>query len=134
MEYSDATARFDRFLMEAAGEADLVTRHQAYTMVEGVLRAFARRLTAEEAIRFAQVLPPLLRSLFVAGWTPEEPRPRFVDRAALVKEVQALRRHHNLAPDTAIPNVAAALRRHVDPAAFDACLDILPEGARDFWA
>jgi uncharacterized protein (DUF2267 family) len=134
MEYSTASDSFNRFLLDAAGEADLVTRHQAYTMVEGVLRAFGRRLDAAEAIRFAQVLPPLLRSLFIGGWMPGEPRAGFVDRAALSQEVQALRRHHNLSPDSAIANVAATMRRHVDPAAFDCCLDTLPTGARAFWA
>jgi uncharacterized protein (DUF2267 family) len=48
------------------------------------------------------------------------------------KEVQALRADHNFAPETAIGDVASALRRHVDEAAFNRVLAKLPEGATEF--
>jgi hypothetical protein len=51
----------------------------------------------------------------------------------MTKEVQALRADHNLAPDTAILDVASALRRHVDVKNFDRVLDSLSEGAAKFW-
>jgi uncharacterized protein (DUF2267 family) len=37
-------------------------------MVQGVLQTFRRRLEISEAIRFAGVLPPVLRAIFVADW------------------------------------------------------------------
>jgi uncharacterized protein (DUF2267 family) len=40
---------------------------------------------------------------------------------------------HNFAPDTAIPDVASALRRHVDVKNFDRVLVSLPDGAAKFW-
>jgi uncharacterized protein (DUF2267 family) len=40
-----------------------------------------------------------------------------------------------MAPDTAIADVACALRRSaIDAAALDRVLASLPEGARDFWS
>ncbi|WP_462322205.1 DUF2267 domain-containing protein, partial [Halochromatium sp.] len=87
-----------------------------------------------EAIAFANVLPVGLRALFVSDWTAgEEPRD-FQDRATLTDEVRALRAAHNFSPETAIRDVAPALRRHVDEAAFERVLAQLPAGATDFWA
>lgn len=134
MDYRYASQWFDDFLATAADEAALETRNQSYTMVQGVLQVFRRRLTLEEAIAFVQVLPPMLRALFVADWDPQEPRRTDWDRAVMTREVQELRVHHNFAPDTAISDVATALRRHVDEKAFERGLAHLSEPARGFWA
>ncbi len=133
-DYARAVDVFNAFLKDAADEADMTTRHQSYTMVEGVLHAFRRRLSPADAIAFAQVLPPLVRALFVDRWDPSQARAAFGSRAEMTAEVQALRRHHNLSPEGSIANVAAALRRHVDAAAFDAALARLSPEAQRFWA
>lgn len=134
MEYRRASQKFEEFLGEVADEAGLTTRNQAYTTVQGVLLAFRRRLSLEEGIVFAQVLPPMLRALFVSDWDPAEPPKGGWDRAELTGEVQHLRRHHNFSPDTAIRNVAAVVRRHVDETAFEECLVRLPLPARNYWS
>jgi len=51
----------------------------------------------------------------------------------MTKEVQALRAVHNFAPETAIRDVASALRRNLDEVAFDRVLATLPHGATEFW-
>ena len=51
----------------------------------------------------------------------------------MTKEVRNLRKDHNFSTDTAIKDVASALRRHVDPAAFNRVLEKLPAGAIEFW-
>ncbi|MEK1889276.1 MAG: DUF2267 domain-containing protein [Phyllobacterium sp.] len=98
MEYRRACEEFERFLADVADASGLTTRHQANTMVEGVLVAFRRRLALEDAIVFVKVLPPMLRALFVKEWDPFEPRSEGWDRALLTREVKALRAHHNLSP------------------------------------
>jgi uncharacterized protein (DUF2267 family) len=128
-----ASLNFSRFLMEAREISGLTDTHQTYTMVEGVLRAFRRRLSVRDAVAFANVLPPLLRAIFVADWDVDEPPLPFEDRAVMTGEVQCLRQKHNFAPDSAIRDVATALRRHVDEDALDRVLARLPEGATDFW-
>ena len=133
VEYSRATDHFYEFLIDARDTAGLGSTHQAYTMVQGVLRAFRRRLDIKDAILFAGVLPVGLRALFVADWDTDEPRRPFEGRASMTKEVQALRADHNFAPETAIPDVANALRRHVDKDALNRVLARLPEGAAEFW-
>ncbi|WP_235019277.1 DUF2267 domain-containing protein [Tabrizicola flagellatus] len=59
----------------------LETDNLTFPAVQGVLQAFHRRLTAQQAFDFAQVLPSVLRALFVADWTAE---------------ATALRPHHSL--------------------------------------
>jgi uncharacterized protein (DUF2267 family) len=102
-------------------------------MVEGVLRAFRRRLNLQDAIRFANVLPPIVRAIFVADWNTDEPQLPFDNRAVMSREARDLRKDHNFAPETCILDVASALRRHIDQAAFDRVVASLPEGAAEFW-
>jgi len=53
--------------------------------------------------------------------------------AIMTKEVQGLRSEHNFAPETAIRDVAIALRRNLDQAVFDRVLATVPQGATQFW-
>jgi uncharacterized protein (DUF2267 family) len=133
MELQQASADFESFLADARDIAGLSTRNQTYTMVEGVFRTFRRRLVLGDAIRFANILPPLLRAIFVANWEPSEPPVPFDSRNAMTREAQALRSDHNVAPDTCLHDVAAALRRHVDENVLERLLSTLPGGASDFW-
>lgn len=133
VEYQRATDAFYKFLDDARDNSDLTTTNQAYTMVQGVLQAFRRRLELKEAIRFAGVLPAATRALFVADWNVDEPKRPFEDRAIMTKEVQSLRSGHNFSPDSAIHDVAAALRQNIDEIAFDQVLAGLPQGAQHFW-
>jgi uncharacterized protein (DUF2267 family) len=49
----------------------------------------------------------------------------------MTKDVQAQRAEHNFSPETAIGDVASALRRHMDEAAFSWVLAKLPHGATE---
>jgi uncharacterized protein (DUF2267 family) len=132
-EYQRATDDFYAFLTDARDTAGLATTHQTFTMVQGVLQVFRRRVDLREAILFAGALPPVLRAVFVADWNPDDPQRQFDDLATMTREVQTLRPDHNFAPDTAICSVASALRRHVDVKAFERVLSGLPPGAAKFW-
>ena len=132
--YLNATEDFERFLLDARNESGLNTTNMTWNMVVGVLQVFRRRLAIGDAVRFANVLPPGIRSLFVADWDPDEKRRPFEDVAAMTEEVKSLRAAHNFSPDSAIRDVAAALRRHVDESDFDALLSTLPSEARAYWS
>lgn len=101
VEYKRASMDFEQFMLDAREISGLATTHQTYTMVQGVFQAFRRRLDVKEAIGFANVLPPVLRALFVADWDLDEPRRPFEDRAIMTREVQSLRPDHNFAPRSA---------------------------------
>ena len=132
-EYSRAADHFYEFLIDARDMSDLGSTHQAYTMAQGVLQAFRRRLDFKDAILFANVLPVGLRALFVVDWDVDEPRRPFEDRETITKEVRSLRADHNFSPETAIQDVARALRKNVDERALGRALAKLPEGAVEFW-
>lgn len=133
MEYRQASRDFDAFLLDARDTAMLQTTNQAYTMVEAVMMVFRRRLSVAEALAFANVLPPVLRAVFVSDWDIAEPRTPFVGREALTREVLTFRGDHNVSPESAVADVAAALQRHVDPGAFARILDQLEPAAREYW-
>jgi uncharacterized protein (DUF2267 family) len=132
-EYQQATQDFERFMIDAREAAGHTTTNQTYTMVQGVFQAFRRRLSVTDAIAFAQVLPALLRALFVADWDTTEPQRSFDDRETITKEVQALRAAHNFAPDTSIRDVAVALHQNIPEAILNETLARLPEDAQRFW-
>ncbi len=132
MEYRQASADFDHFILDARDIAGLQTTNQAYTMLQAVLQTF-RRLEISDALLFANALPPVLRAIFIDDWDLEEPIMPFSGRVAMTREVQAFRGDHNVSPDTAIADVAAALRRNVDEAVLDRVLARLPQSAVDFW-
>lgn len=133
-DYERASAQFYAYLVDARDTAGLWSTHVAYTMTQAVFRVFRRRLSTQDAIAFANVLPICLPALFVTDWDIHETRKPFEDRDAMTREVRSLRPEQNFSPDTAIRDVAQALRRHVDEAALNACLAGLPTGAAAFWA
>ncbi|MEQ8293004.1 MAG: DUF2267 domain-containing protein [Roseovarius sp.] len=106
--------------------------NSAYAAMDGVLQVFRRRLTAQHGIDFASVLPSVPRAVFISSWKLEEPPPPFPDRAALVREVMAVRKDHNLTPENAIEAVAWTLRRYTNRADLERVLGRLPEGAVAF--
>ena len=132
-EYEHASRDFDRLLLDVREAAMLQTTHQAYHTLRAVLHVFRAHLTLTQALTFADVLPPVVRAIFVESWKPADAPPPFPSRPELQREVKAQRPDHNLAPDTAISDVAAALRRAVDEPAFEHALAGLPDGAREFW-
>ncbi len=133
LEYALATQTWQKVLNAVKDETDLATSNQAFTVLEGVLRVFRRRLNVQEALRFADALPVSVRALFVHDWNLEEERMPFLPPLQLADEVRSLRRKHNFAPDTAVPDVARALRRFVHPSRFDELIASLPHGAQEFW-
>lgn len=132
--YRQATREWQAFLAEARLAMNLESDNATYTAVQGVLRAFRRRLTPQQAIDFAQILPSVLRALFVADWhLGEGPQPPGT-RADWTAEAMALRPHHNLTPPNCIAATALALRKSVLREDLDRVLASLPAFATDFWS
>lgn len=132
-EYQRASIEFERFMVTARDAADLATTNQAWTMVEGALRAFRRRLTIEQALRFADCLPPVLRALFVEDWHPQRSPVPMGTRDEILEEVRGLRHEHNFSPPNAVEAVGVALRACVEPEALERALSAMPEPVRSFW-
>ncbi|WAC28572.1 DUF2267 domain-containing protein [Ancylobacter sp. SL191] len=133
MTYRRASEAFDVFLAEVADAAQLSSRHQAYTVVDAVFRAFRRRLAPGEVLAFAAALPPLLGALFIENWRAAEIGPASWTEEEVLRDVKSLRARHNLATDQAVAQVGAVLRRHVDAAVLTQTLRHLPLEAARFW-
>lgn len=131
--YRHASKEWSAFLADVKTRMDLTSDNMAYTAVDGVLQVFRRRLTVQQGLDFADVLPSVLRAIFVYRWdTGQAPVP-FADRATLTAEVQQVRVNHNLTPDNAIEATAWAVRRVTNRLDFERVLARLPEGAQAFW-
>ncbi|WP_373050650.1 DUF2267 domain-containing protein [Thalassovita aquimarina] len=131
--YRHASREWRGFLDDARDAMGLETDNLAYTAIQGVLQAFRRRLTPQQAIAFAQVLPTVPRAIFVADWDFAEGPVAPGTRADWTAEAKALRPDHNLTPDNCVEATAIALRKSVRRDDLDRVLATLPCFARDFW-
>lgn len=132
-EYVHATRDFDRFMTDFMEISTLETHHRAYAVVRAVLHVFRDHLTIEQALRFADILPAVLRAIFVEDWHPPHNPASFPDQQQLIAEVRGKRRDHTLADERSILDVAEALRRNVPLESLSRVLKDLPAGARAYW-
>lgn len=131
--YGHASKEWRAFLDDAKERMSLESDNAAYTAVDAVLQVFRRRLTAQQGLEFAAVLPSVLRAIFVNGWDVTESPLPFPERSKLVAEAKQVRANHNLTPDNAIEATAWAIRRCTNRRDFERVLERMPEGAAAFW-
>jgi uncharacterized protein (DUF2267 family) len=130
--YRHASAEFRAYLDAARAAMNLESDNATYTATEAVLLCFRRRLTLDQSLRFADILPAVLRAIFVAHWHPVLPAP-WGSRADQIAECKALRPQHNLTPDTCIDAVAEALTTQILAVDLDPVLAAIGPGAQTFW-
>lgn len=107
--------------------------NMAYTAVDAVFQVFRRRLTAQQGLDFASVLPSVLRAIFVSGWDVTMPPVPFSERSVLIAEVKHICVNHNLTPNNAIEATAWAIRRCTNKRDFERVLAQMPHEAVAFW-
>ncbi|MEQ8897157.1 MAG: DUF2267 domain-containing protein [Roseovarius sp.] len=131
--YRHASKEWRAFLDDVKERMSLESDNMAYTAVDAVFQVFRRRLTAQEGLNFASILPSVLRAIFLQNWDVTEPRAAFDDRETLISEVKEVRVNHNLTPHNAIEATAWAVRRCTNGRDFERVLAKLPAEARAFW-
>ena len=131
--YRSATEDYEAFVRDVMALGLLQTSNQAYQAIRAVLHVFRSHVDHQVAIDFAQFLPAVLRSIFVEDWDLSAPVTPFPEQAALMKEVMAVRPDHNVSPESAIHDVAAALRKSLKKEDHALMLKNLPPEARKFW-
>ncbi|MXQ08753.1 DUF2267 domain-containing protein [Alphaproteobacteria bacterium GH1-50] len=131
--YRHATRDFRAFLDDLKSRADLVSDNSAYTVVDAVFQVFRRRLTVQEGLAFASILPAVLSAIFTRNWAPVADPAPFADIQDMNAEARQVRRDHNLTPENAIEVVAWCLWRHVNHRELKLALSKLPPEARAFW-
>ncbi len=132
-EFRHPAEDFHAFLQAVMDATGLNTPNQAYTTTEAVLLTFRRRLSIRDGLHFANALPPVIRALFIKDWNIDEQPLPFTSRDKMTREVKALRQDHNFSPDTAIRDVAKALRHSMNEEELDKVLSNLPQDAADYW-
>lgn len=101
--------------------------------MEGALRVFRNRLTPQQAIDFARIIPSELRTLFIADWQLDQPVLPPGSGKDWVEEAQRLRRNHNIAPDGCVEGAGLALHKSVQSGDLGRALAWLPAFASEFW-
>lgn len=132
-DYWKVFMEFECFMMDARDFANFAAINMAWNIVAGVLWAFRRRLNIEDALRFFDVLPPVLRAILVEDWHIREPVSSLSHNKEYWEDIRSIRPDHNFSPPHSVQAVAQALRRHVDNSQLERVLSILPAGAADFW-
>ena len=132
-EYQNASRQFEQFMIDARDCAGLATTNMSWNMVIGVLHTFRSRLPVEQALAFADALPPVLRALFVEHWDVSQPVRSFGTPEELLDKVRSVRRQHNFAPPHAIRAVAEALRKNMDPEVHQRAMSKLAPAAQAYW-
>jgi len=131
--YRHAAKEWHAFLSDVKERMCVDSDNVAYTALDAVFQVFRRRLTAQQGLDFASVLPSVLRAIFVNGWDVTKPPVPFSERSALIKEFQQVRVNHNLTPGNAIEATAGAIRRCTNKQDFERVLAQMPIEARAFW-
>jgi uncharacterized protein (DUF2267 family) len=131
--YRSATEDYEAFLREVMALGLLQTSNQAYQAIRAVFHVFRSHVERQTAMDFAQFLPAVLRAIFVEEWDLSAAITPFPDQSALLREVMAVRPDHNVSPESAIHDVAAALRKALKKEDYALMLKKLPPAAREFW-
>lgn len=71
--YRHASKAFRAFLHDAKERMGFVSDNMAYMAVDAVFQVFRRRLTPEQGIAFADLLPSVPRAIFVYRWDVSRP-------------------------------------------------------------
>lgn len=132
-EYRTPGKDFFAFLRDAQSELDAATSNVTYTTVQSVFIVFRRRLTVQEGIVFASVLPPVLCALFIKDWDTSAPKIKFDSLKKMNAEVQNIKAAHNFSPDDSIQKVATTLLKHVDKNDFIRVVERMSPEAKRFW-
>lgn len=131
--YRHSHREWRAFLDDVMSQMSPQTDNTTYTAIQGVLQVFRRRLTPQQALDFANVLPAVPRAIFVERWNLDDPILPFSDRATLITEAKSLRPHHNITPDNAIEATAYALWRCVRHMDLKRVLKRIGPEAEAFW-
>ncbi|WP_299794451.1 DUF2267 domain-containing protein [uncultured Marivita sp.] len=131
--YRHASREFRAFLDDAKERMSLESDNMTYTAVDAVFQVFRRRLTAQQGLDFASVLPSVTRAMFVKNWQVEDHPASFEDRDTMTIEAKRVRVNHNLTPDNAIEATAWALRRSLDQRDLNRVLKRIGPDAEAFW-
>ena len=131
--YRSTTQDFEKFLKDLLAISSLATSNQCYTQTRSVFLVFRSHVEPQVALDFANALPPVLRAIFIEDWNLASPVTPMPGKSELLAEVKSVREAHNLSTDTAIAEVALALRQNMNELDYGLMLKNLPAEAAMYW-
>lgn len=132
--YRHATDEFRAYLAALREQTLIESDNVIYTATDAVFRSFRARVTAAQALHFADELPAVLRAIFVWRWDIGAPTLPWADRDTIRAEMTGLRRDHNFCPPEILEDVLAAVRRACRERDIDRVLSEIGPEAVAFWA
>ena len=94
--YRDAAKEWQAFPADAQHRMGLSAGNRTYKAMDGAVQVVPRRLTAQQDLDFAGVLPSVLRAVFVKVCDVSATPVPFPNRGTLKREMQAVRPDHTL--------------------------------------
>jgi len=127
--------QFRDWLVALKERAMLGSTNQSYAMLRAVLHEVRDRLPLDEALRFADALPPLVRGIMLEAWHPEraagggaaETRPSFLDAVKVRLEP------HQPPPDSIVEDALAVLAQRTPPNILPILSEHMPPELREAW-
>lgn len=131
--YRHASEEWRAWLSGLRADTMVPSDNTLYTATEAVLKSFRARLTPQQALAFADLLPTVLRAIFVSGWDIDAPLQDWPDREKLRREMLAWRRHHNVSPPDLLDHLLAAIPASMRALDLDRVLNGIGPQAKAFW-
>lgn len=131
--YRHASEEFRAMLAELRDETQIASDNVLYTAIQAVLTGFRDRLRPEQAMAFADLLPAVLRAIFVQGWDIAAPPRPWPTRETLRQEMLALRQDHNFCPPEMLEPVLRAITGTIRRPDLDRVLTRIGPRAQAFW-
>lgn len=131
--YRHASEEWRDYLASLRETTLIASDNVLYTGTEAVLKSFRARLIPSQALAFANLLPTVLRAIFVSGWDINAAPQPWPDRATQRDEMLALRRDHNFCPPDLLEPLLAAIAATTRGPDLDRVLTRIGPEAADFW-
>jgi uncharacterized protein (DUF2267 family) len=127
--------QFRDWLVALKERAMLGSTNQSYAMLRAVLHEVRDRLPIDEALRFADALPPLVRGIMLEAWHPERAAAGLAaaTRPSLLEAVKVRLEPHQPPPDSIVEDALAVLAQRTPPNILPILSQHMPPELREAW-
>ncbi|HEX7488995.1 MAG TPA: DUF2267 domain-containing protein, partial [Anaeromyxobacteraceae bacterium] len=126
-----ASQQFQDWLLDLRSRALLGSTHQAYAMLRAVLHEIRDRLQVDDALRFADALPPLVRGIMLERWRPPGAAP--ATRPPFLDAVKSRLEPHTPPPDSVVEDVLTVLAQRTQPNLLSTLSEHMPVELQPQW-